>query len=84
MNKAAQVNFMDSFAQIVNPKGIHVATVDIGGIVQDSDPVVNAKNIAKTFWELYEEDKNSWRQMVALGDMDDLRNYLKEQGQYYY
>lgn len=69
MQKAAQVNFAGSLSQVAGPKGIHVATVSVGGVVKDEDPVLNAKNIASKFWELYLQDRDGWSDMLNVGDI---------------
>lgn len=70
MQKAAQVNFAGCLAQIAGPMGIHVATISVNGLVSDSDPVTNAKNVASTYWKLYLQESNDWENMVDLGGMD--------------
>ncbi|KEF51485.1 uncharacterized protein A1O9_12402 [Exophiala aquamarina CBS 119918] len=72
MQKAAQTNFAGSFSQIAGPKGIHVASVNIGGIISDGDPEMNAKLIASKLWELYSQDKDNWSFEVKVGDIRDL------------
>ena len=68
MQKAAQVNFAGSFSQVAGPKGIHVATVSVNGIVADSNAVINAKNVANELWNLYSQKKESWESMADVGD----------------
>lgn len=72
MQKAAQTNFAGSLNQIAAPKGIHVGCVNIGGIVRDDDPEMNAKLIASKIWELYSQDKDHWTFEVQIGDIRDL------------
>ena len=67
MQKAAQHNLMKSlWKQHGSSKGIHFATLSIAGVVQDSDKNINAKAIAGHYWDLYNEDKKSWRFNVDL------------------
>jgi hypothetical protein len=70
MQKAAQVNFATSFGQVAGPQGVHVATVSVNGVVSDDNSVINAKNVASKFWELYQQDKDQWQSMVDVGDID--------------
>lgn len=72
MQKAAQTNFAGSLSQIAGPRGIHVASVNIGGIISDDDPEMNAKLIAGKVWELYSQDKDNWSFEVKVGDIRDL------------
>jgi len=72
MQKAAQTNFAASLNQIAGPKGVHVASVNIGGIISDDDPEMNAKLIATKVWELYSQDKGSWTFELKVGDIRDL------------
>lgn len=82
LQKAAQHNFMESLRIVAGPKGVHVAIVTIGGVVADEDPVVNAGNIASTYWRLYEQDKSAWEFEVKIGDGDDRLRDLHAQGIY--
>ena len=68
LNKAAQINLMMSFSKVVGPKGVHVANVNVCGRVKDEEPVMNATNISKMFWELYEEKKEDWRFQIECGE----------------
>lgn len=56
--KAAQFNLAQSLAQVYNPQGIHVGVVVVGGVVQDSNPRLNAKNIAMQTWGFYDQPKD--------------------------
>lgn len=67
VQKAAQVNLARTFEQIAGPKGVHVATVSVNGPVQDSDPVLNAKNIASKFWDLYLQESGNWENLPQIG-----------------
>jgi len=69
MMKAAQFNFAGSLAHAARSKGVHVSTVVIGGIVDPKDAVLSPKNIAKTFWRVYEQVKGEWEEVVELGDI---------------
>ena len=73
MQKAAQYSFAGSLSQVGGPKGIHVATVIIGGVVKDDDPVINAKNIADKFWELYGQEEKSWQSRLDVGNIRDMK-----------
>lgn len=70
IQKAAQFNFMGSLKQVVGSKGVHVASVNIGGAVRDDEPILNAKNIASQYWRLHEQDEVDWEWQVKLGGMD--------------
>jgi hypothetical protein len=71
VQKAAQYNMLLSYKQQVEPKGVHVGGVNVGGIVSDDHPVLNPTNIAKSLWELYEQDKPNWQWEVRLGSWDE-------------
>jgi hypothetical protein len=43
---------------VYNPQGIHVGVVVVGGVVQDSNPRLNAKNIAMQTWGFYDQPKD--------------------------
>ncbi len=72
MQKAAQLNFTGSLSQVLGPQGVHVASVNIGGIISESDPVINAGNIAASFGKLYEQKQPDWEFSVDVGDIRDL------------
>lgn len=69
MQKAAQHNLMKSlWIKQGDGKGkVHVAVANIGGVVKDDDPIINAKNIAQTYCTLYNEDVGEWRHRVDIG-----------------
>lgn len=71
MQKAAQHNLLQSLSKVVGPQGVHVADVAIAGPVKDDDPVINAANIAGTFWTLHREDPSEWRFDVEVGSLED-------------
>jgi len=77
LQKAAQYNMLLSYKQQVEPKGVHVAGVNIGGLVSDEDPVLNPNNIAQKLFELYRQDKSNWQWEVKVGDWDE---FLKKMG----
>ena len=77
LQKAAQYNLLLSFKQLVEPKGVHVGGVNVGGMVSDEDPVLNAKNIAKKLFELYQQDQPNWQWEIKVGDWDE---FLKKMG----
>lgn len=39
---------------------VHVALINVGGIVSLQDPVNNPKAIGEKFWEAYEQEKGEW------------------------
>ena len=67
MNKAAQNNFLKSLAHLAGPQGIHVARVDINGVVSDEKPELNAKNIADQHWKLSQQEEKDWEAMIDVG-----------------
>jgi len=71
MQKAAQNNFLFSLGEVAGPKGIHVARVDINGVVADEEPVLNARNIAEQHWKLSQQDKKDWQSVIEVGSMED-------------
>ena len=79
MQKAAQFNLAGSLNQVLAPEGVHVASVDIGGIVKDEDPVLNPRNIAEQFLKLYQQDKTQWMFDVKLGDIEEFIKQMSGQ-----
>ena len=57
--KAAQINLLESLRLIYGGQGVHVASVDVQGIVKSEaeDKVLNPVNIAKNIYEVYEQGK---------------------------
>ena len=72
MQKAAQTNLLGSLNQVVGPKGVHVASVNIGGILNDDDPVLNVKNCAQALVDLYGQDQANLQWEIKVGDIEDL------------
>lgn len=70
MQKAAQNNFLQSFEQIAGPEGVHVARLDINGIVTPDDPEVSPDRVAEQHWVLYQQDKAGWEKMRDVADME--------------
>lgn len=70
MQKAAQNNFLQSFEQIAAPKGVHVARLDINGLVNPDDPEVAPDMVAEHHWALYQQDKASWEKSRQVADME--------------
>ena len=66
MCKAAQVNLAGSLAQAYGPKGVHVATVSVGGHVTPESDIFSPKKIAESYWELYEQSKDDWDDIVHI------------------
>ncbi|KIV87125.1 hypothetical protein PV11_02693 [Exophiala sideris] len=79
MQKAAQFNFTSSLRQILGPKGVHVAVITIAAIIRDDHPVLNPKNIAAQYWNLYEQNEDSWEFNVPMGDIQELHDILRGQ-----
>ena len=77
MQKAAQNNFLGSLAQMAGPKGVHVARIDINGIVSDAEPVLNAKNIAGQLWDLYSQGQKDWVDKVDCGTVEEFFKNLQ-------
>jgi NAD(P)-dependent dehydrogenase (short-subunit alcohol dehydrogenase family) len=69
MQKAAQDNFLLSLDQIAAPQGIHIARIDINGLVSPSDPVTTPDACAQQHWKLYQQPEGSWKHAVELGNM---------------
>jgi short-subunit dehydrogenase len=69
MQKAAQDNFLLSVDQIAAPQGIHIARIDINGIVSPDDPVTTPDACAQEHWNLYQQEKGGWKHAVELGTM---------------
>ena len=57
--KAAQINLLESLRLIYGSQGVHVASVDVQGIVKSEaeDAVLSPVNIAKSMYEVYEQGK---------------------------
>ncbi|KIW18222.1 hypothetical protein PV08_02510 [Exophiala spinifera] len=71
MQKAAQFSFMGSLNQVLAPQGVHVGGVDVQGLVDDKQPVLNARNIAQSFWKLYGQDEKTWEFNIEMGNWDE-------------
>jgi hypothetical protein len=56
-----------------------VASIAIAAVIRDDGPVLNAKNIAERYWQLYEQDKDTWEFNVRMGDIQDLLKFLEGQ-----
>lgn len=56
--KAAQRNLVQSLA-MTNPD-VHIALLNVGGLVSWDDRWFNPPAIARKFWELYEQEKDAW------------------------
>lgn len=57
--KTAQRNLVQSL-HMTYPK-IHIAMLHVGGVVSEEDPVLNPKNIAEKFWDIYQRDRKDWQ-----------------------
>lgn len=64
MVKTSQRSLVQSLQQ--SYPGIHVALVNVGGIVSPEDPVFNPKAIGEKFWEVYEQKKEQWTSEVNI------------------
>lgn len=51
--KAGQYNLVHSLHKEFEPKGVHVASIVVGGRVADDSEVTNARNVAEEAWKLY-------------------------------
>ena len=60
--KAAQMNLLECLALVYGRLGVHVAAVDVGGIVRspEEDEVVNPVNVAREVWRVYETERKEW------------------------
>ncbi|KAK6375791.1 hypothetical protein LTS17_007613 [Exophiala oligosperma] len=65
MQKAAQFSFMGSLNQVLAPQGVHVAGVDIQGLVDDKQPVLNPRNIAEQFWNCMSKTRRSGNSILS-------------------
>jgi short-subunit dehydrogenase len=72
MQKAAQCNFMKSFDQIAGPQGVHVAYLDINGIVSPEDKYCSPKLVAEEHWRLYQQERGQWEHVGTLGSLREL------------
>jgi short-subunit dehydrogenase len=72
MQKAAQCNFLKSFDQIAGPKGVHVAYLDINGIVSPEDKYCSPKLVAEEHWRLYQQERAQWEHVGTLGSLREL------------
>lgn len=70
MQKAAQNNFLQSLEHIAAPKGVHVARLDINGIVSPDDPEMSPDLVAEEHWVLYQQDKAHWESVRNVADME--------------
>jgi hypothetical protein len=78
LNKAAQVNQMQSFKQMMEPQGVHVGGVNIAGVVADWHPIRNAKAIAQLIYDQSREDEKNWTWEVQNGDWDDFLQEVQD------
>lgn len=67
MMKAAQSNFLKSLEQMVGDK-VHVARIDINGIVSPDAKECSPTKVAEQHWRLYQQKKSSWEYVVDVGD----------------
>ena len=67
--KAAQINLLECLGLIYGKQGVHVAAVDVGGIVKspEEDGEMNPVNIARVIWEVYCEERGVWEGRVKKG-----------------
>lgn len=79
LQKAAQYNFAGSLNQLIGPQGVHVGSVNIGGIISDDDPDMNARLIASKLWDLYAQEKENWTFEIKIGDIEDLIRKMQQQ-----
>ncbi|KAI9695820.1 MAG: hypothetical protein M1820_008414 [Bogoriella megaspora] len=73
MQKAMQHNLMKSLWKVESEKSVHVGVSNIGAEVSDEEPERSPGGIAKTYWELYNEERGSWRHSVDIG-IDERRS----------
>ena len=66
MAKTAQASLANLLTE-ENKNVVHVALVTVSGQVSPEEEVNNPKNIAKKFWELYEQKKGSWEFEMKCG-----------------
>ena len=67
MQKAAQSNFLKSLDQIAGPQGVHVARLDINGMVSPEDDILSPDKIAKEHWRLSQQPQAEWEHVVQIG-----------------
>ena len=58
MVKASQRNLVQCL-EATYPD-IHIALINVAGIVSPEDKIFNPKAIAEKFWEVYSQDKGQW------------------------
>jgi hypothetical protein len=58
MVKASQRNLVKSLE--MSYPDVHIAMVNVGGIVSPEDKIFNPNAIAEKFWEVYSQDKSQW------------------------
>ena len=68
--KAAQFNLVHSLYKEFGPKGVHCATVVVGGVVRDDAKVTTAAKVAEEFWSVYSQTKGNWQMSVKVLDPD--------------
>lgn len=56
-SKAAQFNLTTSLSQILEPRGVHVSSIVVNGVVKEDDPIFAPKLIAEVYWKVYQEAK---------------------------
>ena len=65
IGKAGIRSLAHSLAKELEPKGIHVATVTIDGIVKSSGPL-KPDDVVANYWELHQEAAGSWRREIVV------------------
>lgn len=69
MVKAAQENLVTSLEKTYSCRGVHIATVVVGGPVSPDASVFNATNIASRAWKLFSQVRQDWsRRVIILED----------------
>lgn len=63
MVKAAQRSLVKSIQKVYG-KDVHIAMVNVNGVVSPDDPKLNPDLIAEKFWGLYEQEKGKWADQV--------------------
>lgn len=79
-SKAAQYSVVHSLHKEFESKGVHCGVIVVGGRVQDSSKVTNARNIAEETWKLYDQQRASGDLDVVMLDPDYL-NHIKQREQ---
>jgi hypothetical protein len=60
VTKAAQRALVDCLYQTFKESGVHCGLISVGGVVAPENKELNAVNIAKKTWGLFDQSREGW------------------------